>query len=106
MAAGGKALERMVTPAGDPVMTAKFLVPVMNAPVLERPRLVRLLTEAVAAGSPQLRQCARAEHQQHDDQNDDQVTWLKCTQSHICNASAFSVYERHALVPLSHSPAV
>ena len=51
MAAGGnQALDRMLTPAGDPVMTAKFLVPVMNAPVLERPRLLRLLTEAVAAG--------------------------------------------------------
>jgi LuxR family maltose regulon positive regulatory protein len=38
----------MLTPAGDPVMTAKFLVPVMNAPVLERPRLVELLTAAAA----------------------------------------------------------
>jgi LuxR family maltose regulon positive regulatory protein len=50
VAGGNQALERMLTPAGDPVMTAKFLVPVMNAPVLERPRLLSLLTEAVAAG--------------------------------------------------------
>jgi LuxR family maltose regulon positive regulatory protein len=49
MATGGtNAFERMLTPAGDPVMTAKFLVPVMNAPVLERPRLLRLLTAAAA----------------------------------------------------------
>jgi LuxR family transcriptional regulator, maltose regulon positive regulatory protein len=49
MATGGTTgFERLLTPAGDPVMTAKFLVPVMNAPVLERPRLLRLLTEAAA----------------------------------------------------------
>src|SRR5215212_3674644 len=49
MAIGGtSAFERMLTPAGDPVMTAKFLVPVMNAPVIERPRLLRLLTAAAA----------------------------------------------------------
>src|SRR3954462_10297211 len=49
MAAGGShALERMLTPAGDPVMTAKFLVPVMNTPVLERPRLNHLFSPAAA----------------------------------------------------------
>src|SRR3954453_17213959 len=37
-----------LTPAGDPVMTAKFLVPASNAPVLDRPRLVHRLTAAVA----------------------------------------------------------
>jgi LuxR family maltose regulon positive regulatory protein len=46
VAPGSPSLERMLTPAGDPVMTAKFLVPVMNAPVLERPRLNDLLTAA------------------------------------------------------------
>src|SRR5690348_16610166 len=42
------ALEQMLTPAGDPIMTSKFLVPVLNAPVLARPRLVHRLTEAAA----------------------------------------------------------
>jgi LuxR family maltose regulon positive regulatory protein len=46
VAGGNPSLDRMLTPAGDPVMTAKFLVPVMNAPVLERPRLQQLLTAA------------------------------------------------------------
>ena len=46
VAGGSPSLDRMLTPAGDPVMTAKFLVPVMNAPVLERPRLHHLLTAA------------------------------------------------------------
>src|SRR3954469_1291872 len=40
------ALEQMLTPAGEPIMTAKFLVPVLNAPVLDRPRLVHRLTAA------------------------------------------------------------
>src|SRR4051794_34364054 len=40
--------EQIVTPAGDPIMTAKFLVPVLNAPVLDRPRLNHLLTAAAA----------------------------------------------------------
>src|SRR3954454_12994996 len=40
--------EHRVTPAGDPLMPAKFLVPVLNAPVLERPRLVQRLTAAAA----------------------------------------------------------
>ena len=40
--------EERVTPAGDPLMPAKFLVPVLNAPVLDRPRLVHRMTEAAA----------------------------------------------------------
>src|SRR3954468_15140475 len=42
------AFEELLTPAGDPIMTAKFLVPVLNAPVLDRPRLVQQLTAAAA----------------------------------------------------------
>jgi LuxR family maltose regulon positive regulatory protein len=42
------AFEELLTPAGDPIMTAKFLVPVLNAPVLVRPRLVHQLTAAAA----------------------------------------------------------
>src|SRR4051795_5581826 len=48
VAGGSQSLDRMLTPAGDPVMTAKLLVPVMNAPVLERPRLNHLLTASTA----------------------------------------------------------
>ncbi len=48
--------DRRVRAEGDarrrPVMTAKFLVPVLNAPVLDRPRLVHRLTAAAAARSP------------------------------------------------------
>ena len=42
------ALEPTLTPAGDPIMTSKFLVPVLNAPVLDRPRLNQRLTTAAA----------------------------------------------------------
>ena len=42
------ALQPMLTPAGDPIMTAKFLVPVLSSPVLDRPRLVHRLTAAAA----------------------------------------------------------
>ena len=38
------ALEHALTPAGDPIMTAKFLVPVLNGRALDRPRLVERLT--------------------------------------------------------------
>src|SRR3954447_17977429 len=48
VAGGSQSLDRMLTPAGGPVMTAKLLVPVMNAPVLERPRLNHLLAAAAA----------------------------------------------------------
>ena len=48
MAGGMQPLDRVLTPVGDPIMTAKFLVPVMNAPVLERRRLIELLTAGVA----------------------------------------------------------
>ncbi|MGZ4625263.1 MAG: LuxR C-terminal-related transcriptional regulator [Kineosporiaceae bacterium] len=43
-----QALDRVLTPIGDPIMTAKFLLPVVNAPVLERRRLLELLTACVA----------------------------------------------------------
>ena len=42
------ASQTMLTPAGDPIMTAKFLVPVSDAPVLDRPRLFDRLTAAAA----------------------------------------------------------
>ena len=41
------ALERRLTPAGDPIMTAKLLVPVVKATIL-RPRLIDMLTACVA----------------------------------------------------------
>src|SRR5947209_6212848 len=42
-----EALERRLTPAGEPIMTAKFLVPVVNAPIILRRRLMDLLTASV-----------------------------------------------------------
>jgi LuxR family maltose regulon positive regulatory protein len=39
--------EQATTPAGDPIMTAKFLVPAVKAPVVPRPRLFESLTAAV-----------------------------------------------------------
>src|SRR6185312_14136483 len=41
-------LQRRLTPAGDPIMTAKFLVPVVNAPIVQRGRLIDLMTACVA----------------------------------------------------------
>src|SRR4051812_23068455 len=38
---------RAVTPGGDPVLTAKFLVPTTTASLLDRPRLLDRLDEAV-----------------------------------------------------------
>jgi LuxR family transcriptional regulator, maltose regulon positive regulatory protein len=43
-----EALQRRLTPAGDPIMTAKFLVPVVNAPMVQRGRLIDLMTACVA----------------------------------------------------------
>jgi LuxR family transcriptional regulator, maltose regulon positive regulatory protein len=48
VSANADALERRLTPVGDPIMTAKFLVPVVNAPVLRRQRLIDLVTACVA----------------------------------------------------------
>src|SRR3954468_1137817 len=39
--------ERATTPPGDPIMTAKFLIPAAKAPVVPRPRLFDRLTGAV-----------------------------------------------------------
>src|SRR4051794_5131039 len=46
MVPAARALETVVTPDGDPVMRAKFLVPVLNTAVLERQRLLDLVTKA------------------------------------------------------------
>ncbi len=45
--AGMEVPERATTPSGDPIMTAKFLVPAAKAPVVPRPRLFERLTSAV-----------------------------------------------------------
>jgi LuxR family transcriptional regulator, maltose regulon positive regulatory protein len=46
--AGTELLERALTPVGDPIMTAKFIVPTaVNAAVVERRRLLDLLSAAV-----------------------------------------------------------
>src|SRR3954470_3417852 len=50
---------REVTPLGDPVMIAKFLVPAPNGPMLRRRRLVERLSAAVA-GRPVTLVCAPA----------------------------------------------
>jgi LuxR family maltose regulon positive regulatory protein len=50
---------REVTPLGDPVMIAKFLVPAPNGPMLRRRRLLERLSAAVA-GSPVTLVCAPA----------------------------------------------
>jgi len=41
------AAERMTTPSGDPIMTAKFLVPAVRPPVVARPRLLERLSTGV-----------------------------------------------------------
>jgi LuxR family maltose regulon positive regulatory protein len=41
------AAERATTPCGDPIMTAKFLVPAVKAPVVDRPRLLERLSAGV-----------------------------------------------------------
>jgi hypothetical protein len=40
------------------------------------------LAQPITHGPTKLWQLARTEDEQHDDQDDDQVAWLKCTQSH------------------------
>ncbi len=47
MTAGPNPLDRAATPSGDPIMTAKFLVPAVKAPVVPRPRLFDHLTNGV-----------------------------------------------------------
>ena len=47
MVAGMEVPERATTPSGDPIMTSKFLVPAVKAPVVPRPRLFERLTRAV-----------------------------------------------------------
>src|SRR4051794_41888302 len=47
MSTGADARERATTPCGDPIMTAKFLVPAVKAPVVPRPRLFESLTAGV-----------------------------------------------------------
>src|SRR3954452_2281057 len=47
MTAGTDSTERATTPSGDPIMTAKFLVPAVKAPVVPRPRLFEHLTAGV-----------------------------------------------------------
>src|SRR3954452_440749 len=47
MATGMEVPERATTPSGDPIMTAKFLIPAAKAPVVPRPRLFDRLTGAV-----------------------------------------------------------
>src|SRR3954471_16785947 len=50
---------RDVTPLGDPVMSASFLVPALNGPILRRRRLLDRLSAAVA-GRPLTVVCAPA----------------------------------------------
>jgi LuxR family maltose regulon positive regulatory protein len=47
MTHGMDATERATTPSGDPIMTAKFLVPAVKAQVVPRPRLFEQLTDGV-----------------------------------------------------------
>src|SRR5215212_6328971 len=47
MATGMEVPERATTPSGDPIMTAKFLIPAAKAPVVPRPRLFERLTGGV-----------------------------------------------------------
>ena len=47
MATGMEVPERATTPSGDPIMTAKFLIPAAKAPVVPRPRLFGRLTSGV-----------------------------------------------------------
>ena len=48
MPANTQATEHRLTPGGDPIMTAKFLIPASNTPVLQRGRLLDLLTACVS----------------------------------------------------------
>jgi LuxR family transcriptional regulator, maltose regulon positive regulatory protein len=47
MSTGNDSTDRATTPSGDPIMTAKFLVPAVTAPVVPRPRLFERLTAGV-----------------------------------------------------------
>ena len=47
MASGVDAAERATTPGGEPIMTAKFLVPAVKGPVVARPRLLERLSTGV-----------------------------------------------------------
>ena len=47
MTAASNSTQRATTPSGDPIMTAKYLVPAVTAPVVPRPRLFERLTAGV-----------------------------------------------------------